>query len=522
MNNSFVDGRAIANGQQIQSDVCVIGAGAAGITLALEFIGAPFRVALIESGGLEPDWATQELYKGANTGHPYFELDTVRSRLFGGTTDVWGGHCVPMRSINFEPLPWIPYSGWPITRNQLDPFYQRAHQVARMGEYNYNPMTLALQPGKALFPFDDSKVITVGSRYNPLHFGKQYAAEIRNSPNITTYLYSNVVSINRHRDSDVITDVELKTLQGNRFHINAKYFILSTGGIENTRLLLLSNNVQSSGLGNQNDLVGRFFMEHIWYPNGYFVPTNQNAIFDFYTRHHPIANDIDIMAHISFPEAVIRRERIPDFRAEIGLEYIPEADAIPTQRTIGDKPIGSGSSGNWDRDIVNMLCEIAPACDRTQQPRGLIRYRLGNYSEQVPNPESRITLVGKKDALGYRRVQLHWQLTELDKWGIRRAQELIAQEVGRSGFGRLRMELKDEEELLLKEARGGAHHMGTTRMGDDPKTSVVDKNCRVHGLHNLYVAGTSVFPTGGFANPTLTVVALSIRLADHVKTQFSA
>jgi choline dehydrogenase-like flavoprotein len=149
-----------------------------------------------------------------------------------------------------------------------------------------------------------------------------------------------------------------------------------------------------------------------------------------------------------------------------------------------------------------------------------VRYRLFNFVEQIPNPESRVTLSDEKDALGLRRVRLKWQLSELDKHGIRRAHELLALEVGRSGFGRLRIELPEHEEEILHGAVGGHHHMGTTRMSDDPKAGVVDADCRLHGLHNLYVAGSSVFPTSGFSNPTLTLVALSLRLADHLKAKF--
>ncbi len=517
----FIDGRTIESGQRLETEVCIIGAGAAGITLAREFSNLPFRVVLVESGGLKHDQVNQGLYKGANTGHPYYKLDEVRARYFGGSTNLWGGHCLPIRPMNFEVRPWIPLSGWPITRKQLDPYYRRAHQIIGIGEYNYNPATLSLQIGKKIFPFDHSRIITVASRYNPLRFGPAYEADIRKAKNITTYLHSNVVSINQGRDSDSITDVEIKTLNGSHYYIQAKYFLLATGGIENARTLLLSDSVQSSGLGNQHDLVGRHFMEHIWYPNGYIIPVDQNVTFDFYIKQHRIANNVTTMAHLSLPEAVIRRERIPDFRAEIGLEQAPlwQYDTSSAHRIRANSGQGKKRSRELDQRVLSILEEMEPGPNMNAHKQGLIRYRLANYSEQVPNPDSRVTLGEKTDALGLRRAQLHWQLTELDKRGIRRAQELIAQEVGKAGFGRVRMELIEDEDILLKDARGGHHHMGTTRMGDDPKTSVVNKDCRIHGLDNLYVAGTSVFPSGGFANPTLTLVALAVRLADHIQSR---
>jgi choline dehydrogenase-like flavoprotein len=142
---------------------------------------------------------------------------------------------------------------------------------------------------------------------------------------------------------------------------------------------------------------------------------------------------------------------------------------------------------------------------------------LANNAEQTPNPNSRIWLADERDVLGLPLAAVEWRLTDLDKYGIRRAQELIAAEVGRAGFGRFRIELEDAEEVVLRGASGYCHHMGTTRMHDDPHMGVVDANGKVHGLTNLYVAGSSVFPTGGYINPTLTITALTLRLADHLK-----
>jgi hypothetical protein len=133
-------------------------------------------------------------------------------------------------------------------------------------------------------------------------------------------------------------------------------------------------------------------------------------------------------------------------------------------------------------------------------------YILENYVEQVPNPDSRVGLARRRDALGLNRATLRWQLSELDKIGIRTAHQVIAAEVGRTGFGRMRIEMPEEEEVLLAGAEGGPHHMGTTRMHDDPRRGVVDADCRIHGLKNAYIAGSSVFPTGGYINPTLTIV----------------
>ncbi|MBI3795839.1 MAG: GMC family oxidoreductase [Deltaproteobacteria bacterium] len=504
-----------------RAEICIIGAGAAGITLAREFIGQPFRVALIESGGFEFDLATQELYGGSNIGHDYIPLDQARLRYFGGTTNHWGGNCLPIRPMNFEPRPWIPFSGWPITWTQLLPFYRRAHDVIGLGEFDYDPSHLSAKLGKALFPFDPSRFETVFSRYRALRFGEEFKEAIGQAENVTTYLYANVLPIERNSETDSVAQVTVATLAGKRYTVQARYFVLAVGGIENARLLLLSNNVQAAGLGNQNDLVGRFFMEHIWYPSGSIIPVDQSTELDVYEHQHSIGDDVEVRAHLALPEDVVRREQIPDFRAEIGASQLsPESFSWShIVRCLRTKDRALECMKHLGAYVVGMLAEMGGRLGQPSEGGG-VKYRLNNYVEQIPNPESRVTLSDEKDALGLRRVHLKWQLSDLDKYGIRRAHELLALEVGRSGFGRLRFELPDHEEEILHGAGGGNHHLGTTRMSDDPKTGVVDADCRLYGLHNLYVAGSSVFPTGGSANPTLTIVALSLKLADHLKAKF--
>jgi len=374
-----------------------------------------------------------------------------------------------------------------------------------------------------LFPFDPSRVETVFSRYHALRFGEEFKEAIGQAGNVTTYLYSNVLSIERSSESDIVDQVSVGTLQGKRYTVQSRYFVLAAGGIENARLLLLSNNVQSTGLGNQNDLVGRFFMEHIWYPNGYIIPADQRTEFDVYERQHDLGDGVEVRAHLALPEDVIRREQIPDFRAEIG------ASQPSTRRSywsriascLRSKDRALECMDRFPAYVAGMLAEMGWHTGRPSEGE-VLKYRLNNYTEQTPNPESRVTLSDEKDALGLRRVNLNWQLSEIDKYGIRRAHELLALEAGRSGFGRLRLELPEHEEEILHDAGGGNHHMGTTRMSDDPKTGVVDADCRVYSLHNFYIAGSSVFPTGGSANPTLTIVALSLKLADHLKAKFRA
>jgi choline dehydrogenase-like flavoprotein len=147
-------------------------------------------------------------------------------------------------------------------------------------------------------------------------------------------------------------------------------------------------------------------------------------------------------------------------------------------------------------------------------------YVVKNVAEQAPNPDSRVVLSRERDALDCPRVALCWRTSPLDKRTAHRAREIFGEELWRAGAGRLQSSLEGEGKPWPARLRGARHHMGTTRMHSDPRRGVVDANCRVHGIANLYVAGSSVFPTSGAANPTLTIVALALRLAGHVNQVF--
>lgn len=511
----YIDSRTLKTNEMVKTDLCIIGAGAAGITLALESINKPYRVCLLESGGFKYDAETDGLSEGIMIGRPYDPVAS-RARQFGGTTSYWGGHCVPIRPLNFEARDWIPYSGWPISRSDLDPYYKRAHKVHQIGEYDYDARKIADRLGLELFPFDGNTVETVVSRYNPINFGEEYRDTIGNASNVTTYLYANVISINQDPDGNSIRDVSVQTLAGNRFSVRAQYFVLATGGIENARLLLVSNAVQKNGLGNEHDLVGRFFMEHLWYESGVILPARQGPLLEIYTSQVEYDTTCRVRCHITLPEPVTRRHRIPDFRSEIGVLRTPP-ESVVSARILRDNLYDFELPENLGKHLVNIIDDPGAVVDHlTGKKKFRLAYHLWNYLELVPNPDSRIGLSEEKDNLGMNRIALDWRLSGIDKDEIRTAHRLIAAEVGRANFGRMRIELPEEEEILLEGGGGGNHHMGTTRMSDDPKRGVVDVDCRIHGLRNIFIAGSSVFPSCGYSNPTLTIVALAIRLADHL------
>lgn len=484
----LIDARSLESGTVREADVCVVGAGAAGITLARELAGGPLRVALLESGGLETDAESQQLYRGRVHGRPYFTLDSARTRRFGGSTWCWHGLCRPLEPSDFEVREWVPESGWPFGLDELRPFYRRAQEVIGLDEFDYQPERWS---GEGLEPFSfdgsfESRVFQV----SPRRFGVSFRDEVIGAPNVDTYLFANLTSFAASADAGRIRAARVATLSGRRFEVRARVFVLATGGIENARLLLASNDVQAKGLGNGRDLVGRYFMEHPHLVAGGLLRSSQQVSLDFYRARD--AGRIQVAGLLIPSAALQRRERLLAF----GSFLSPSAD-LP--------------------EFESALASLVAEMDRSGELPARQAVFFMNECEQAPNPASRVRLDDEADALGVPRARLEWRLSNLDRESLRRGHELLAAELGRTGLGRLQVMLDESDLAWPADMVGGRHHMGTTRMHETPERGVVDPHARVHGVDNLYVAGSSVFPTSGASNPTLTIVALALRLAERIR-----
>jgi choline dehydrogenase-like flavoprotein len=543
----ILDARSLPYNKRIDTDVCIVGGGVAGMAVAREFIGQPLRVCLLESGGLEPDSVTQSFCRGENVGHPYFKLDEARPRCFGGSAYNWfmpidehraGIQLRPLDPIDFEERDWVPHSGWPFTRAHLDPFYARAQSFCKLGPFKYRGDDWADPEKRPCLPLLNGHFQTVifqlGARDT---FIAHHRTEIMRAENIITYLHATVTEVETNPAINAVTRLRVACGCDKVIWVTAKVFVLALGGIEMPRLLLLSNSTQRDGLGNDNDLVGRFFMEHIHLLSGTYVSSKLDT--EKFTRlyaFHAVDNAC-VYARLALTEVVLRRERLLNYSVAIPRAFWP-----PTVRAAAQKLARTGQLLGASlrkgairecirhvRDLVPLIfSDAAPAIGRKVaglakrrliekfvQSKKIEVFLLNHMTEQAPNPGSRVTLSDKLDALGQRQVQLNWQLTVEDMRSIIRAQQLLDEELRRAGLGRLEIELKGD--VPPPDVLGGWHHMGTTRMHRDPRKGVVNEHCQVHGVHNLFIAGPSVFPTGGYANPTLTIVALAVRLADHVK-----
>jgi choline dehydrogenase-like flavoprotein len=524
----FIDARKLPDKVLLEFDVCIIGGGAAGITLARQFLSSSVKVCLLESGGLRFDKTTQSLYEGKTVGLDY-ELDGTRTRFFGGSTNCWGGFCRPIDDYHFGKRSWVRHSGWPFSKTMLDPFYERALTVCGIEpeemcqEYWQKNQK---QNELNFLPFDKNKlpvnVIKVNRKNRKL--GVISRSDIKESDNVKVYLYANATHLNAGQFGGDVDTLSAATLSGKQFAVKSKFFIVASGGIENARILLNSNSVKKNGIGNEYDLVGRFFMEHAAFPIG--TLKNCNDLHKYLVHDTSFAfRRLPIGAEIRIPFEVQEQKEILDsvtfLNAVVGGEESRGADATKNAYTRLRR--GDYSSETWKdlfvaaTDPINAVRFCGNAL--LPSPRSFRYGILTTVVEPTPNPDSRIVLGTEKDQLGVNRVCLTWRPGSMESRTVAEVRRVFETELPRCGIGTFEPWTDADDAKPPHSHRWCWHHMGTTRMHDDPKQGVVDRNCRVHGVGNLYVAGSSVFPTGGYNTPTLTIIALALRLADHMKTQ---
>jgi choline dehydrogenase-like flavoprotein len=495
----LLDARDLPDDTQLAPTVCIVGAGAAGITLARALRGSGFATVLLEAGGFELEADTQELYGGASVGLPYYRLDFTRLRYLGGTTNHWTGWCRPLDPIDFEARSWVPNSGWPLSRSELDPYYGRAQEVVELGPLDYSAESWAERLGCSVLPLDPTLATSVLWQFSPpTKFGKRYRAELEQSPDVQTILHANVVHLETDPAGKRATAVRAVTLEGKRLTVRPQVVVLALGAIENARLLLASADAGSSALRSPHDVVGRYFIEHPHANLGVLFTSASERDLALYRDVHRCehAPPAAVRCALSIPEERVREERLFGFSA--ALEPRVESPAVGRELQAAVRSLV--------RDVQRLRVETS--------------YQLFGRIEQAPDPSSRVTLGEERDRLGMRRVVLDWRISAESRAQVRRCMELLAAGVGKARLGRIYSfpHARDpSHRARWPEVIGGHHHMGTTRMGQDPRTSAVDRDLKLHGVENLYVAGSSVFPTGGFSNPTLTIVALALRLGDHLR-----
>ncbi|MBU0621564.1 MAG: GMC family oxidoreductase [Gammaproteobacteria bacterium] len=469
-----------------QYDVCICGTGPAGITVARVLAKQGKKVALFEGGDLEYSEISQSCYDGESIGVQYWDaVRTARLRFFGGTSNHWAGRCAYFDEVDFEQRHYFGLPGWPITRADVFQHFDAACSILDISKDAFQASHKSKWKGNN-FRFSESTLSP------PTRFGTKYYSEFKESSKIDVYINANLTNISLNDNHDAATSFEVRNYSNQKFFFQARKYVIALGSIENARLLLNCDKQVNTGIGNQNDMVGRCFMEHFNVNFGRFISDDS-----------PIWQHGGIQLNPS--EDLIRKMQIGNAVLSFDINSTPASYGRlrVLKQTIRESICKSDSLTDISRNFVDFDCP----------GDGII----SSLIEQTPNPDSRVFLGAEKDMFGLRRVKLDWKINAADNKTIRTLGIEAAKEMARIGLSRVQLaDFILDESIDIREYGLHAHQMGTTRMSEDPKYGVVDKNLRIHGFKNIFVAGSSVFPTGGGTNPTLTVVMLSERLGHHL------
>ena len=395
-----VDARNLANNTLIEGDVCIIGAGTAGISIALDWVDTPYKVILLEGGGFEYDDQVQQLYAGETTGQKYYPLKSTRLHYFGGTTGHWAGMCAPYDPIDFMKRDWVPESGWPISREDLDPYYARAHKTLQLGPYTYDLEYWKSEvPNLIPFPLDEKVICNKLWQFSDARFNDLYGDTISKAQNVHLYTYANVVDIIANENLTQTKQVVVKNHAGKTHRVRAKRFILACGAIQNARLLLASNSQASQGLGNDNDLVGRYFMEHL-----------EHASAELWLSK-PFPSNLYIWGSDTIT------------RAELAITQQAQTENRILNGTVSLFPLTFGRNLDSEMDVWNNedprksaekfwkgITDARAAAEKVTEGSISRAFQLHTRIEQAPNPNSRVTILPEKDALGVPKTNLNWEL----------------------------------------------------------------------------------------------------------------
>lgn len=536
------------DGGSLQTRCCIIGSGPAGLALAADLDRHGVDTLVLESGGDAFDPAPQELAAATVVGDPFIDPRLMRHHQVGGNSNLWsvkladhriGVRYTPLDAIDFEARAELGLPGWPFDREHLTHYYERAQVSCGAGPYDYDPLKWE-RSLDAAWPLEPATVATKVFQFGPsAAFAVDLRQRLANSTTTTIVHHAHVVDLRLADGHRSVAQVVCRHLDGREFSVTADVVVLATGGLENARLLLMANGQEPAGIGNGNDVVGRFLHDHPLVDGGslrFADPSlwDRSALYDMrlidgtsvlgYTSLAPSAMTAQGLLGLSaifLPRPSERRSRAWAALKEIEQQRAAGRGLRRPVKLLGDLiagadylPIALSRKRRYDQSLFHSLgrggwSTMPELADK------FARMEMVHQVEQRPEATNRVVLGTERDALGCPRTEVRWRFSREDAELAGRGRRVIADELQRAGIGTVRLP-EDDDLPGYGHAAGTAHHMGTTRMHDDPKRGVVDRNLRVHGVENLFVAGSSVFPSGGYANPTLTIVALSHRLADHL------
>lgn len=537
----------LASGTILQADLCIVGAGAAGLAMAVALAATRMRVIVLEAGGLKTDPWSDGLSRGTlapECHHP--PVHAYRRRRVGGSLSVWGGRCAPFTAQELAPRPWLGVTGWPLTEADLVPWWRAAHVLLELGAFDYAAATACpggMAPMFGTLPDEIMSTDTIERFSRPTDLARAHLATFAQSGTITILTHCVATEMRLYGSLLAVREMRCRSRRGADIAVRAEAHVLAGGGLEVPRLLLASRSQIAAGVGNGHDQVGRCYMSHLAGVVGQFWPAPHGKVFRGYERapggvfcRRRLSLTPAAQARLSTTSVVARLHHPspadPAHRSGALSAVYLGANLLPAEYR--QRVRNSAPAGTWQH-IANLLQDPAGTAGmaRTYALGRLLAGRkfpsliadprhgpltLDVHAEQLPNHASRVRLTRESDSVGMPRLEIDWRHTPGDIEGVRRSLAAMRHSLAATGCGTFTF---DEERLpddLLRHGAYGGHHLGTARMAGDSASGVVDATCRVHGMDNLFVASGAVFPTSGAANPTLTIVALALRLADHLTT----
>ena len=459
------------NGQNFKDfDVAVVGAGAAGITITNHLALLGYNVALIEAGDYEYTDESQEVYTAKIVGDPYFDLDVARLRYFGGTTNHWNGWCRTFEEEDFKRGYLGEEFKWPITKQDIDPFKDQACKILEIPTSFKDSI------------IKNSKIEKIDFKFSPpVRFRDKYYENLIKNQKVHVFLNANLTDV-QYKDRSII-GLNLKSYKEVKATVTANKYVFAMGGIENSRYLLWFYEKYKDNFIANSPALGRYWMEHPHFTLGQAIVDKRKVSEKFYSLSAEAQKNMGIL-NCGFRVLELSDTAMKGLLREI-------LCIAPT--------LGKSLANLADR---NLICGV--------------KFRAA--WEQAPHYANRISLDNKRDKFGIPKPVLNWQKKTIDRKTIMKSIEVFNQWLLEIDGGRIQLDdwIINEKNYPTNDELAGYHHMGGTRMHEDPEFGVVDKNCKVYGSDNLYMAGSSVFTTGGHNNPTLPIIQLALRLANHL------
>jgi choline dehydrogenase-like flavoprotein len=502
-------------------DVCVVGAGAAGIVLAVELARKGKRVLLLEAGGARHERRSQTHYASESVGLPYSGHREARARVLGGTTTLWGGQILEIDAHVFRRRDWIEGSGWPFEKDVLAPYYKRAAEHEGLAKVPADASEIWHRLGVEAPDFGDA-LVSAFSRWCPVqNLADIHASTLRMHPSLVTCLHANAVELQLGDNSLIANSIRCRTLSGKEAIFEADAFVLCMGGIENSRFLLQPREDGSQPPWNRRGSVGKHYQDHVVTTAGEgfeISPAHARSFFDYVSvdgmRFHP---------KVKLSAAAQEENQTLDVCGAVafvtGADRDDLAFAFETYRFLKTRRLELVSLGrllHFLRNLPELAWHKVPY-DRLVRRKSKTRLKLRPHCEQTPLSRGEVSLGTARDVLGLLTARVAWQTSDLELHSIRTYTKLFGEALQAHGIGRLEIdESLSADAGMIARIEENRHHIGGTRMADDESRGVVNPDLKLYGTQNVYVCGSSVFPCAGFANPTHTIIALAIRLADHL------